>query len=92
MQPAGAKQDSAGGAQGAGKMNTIRWDQNTLMSVCDEPDQHVVVNDKKWRFDYDRRLGPLWLRKDGIERCCQNPSKAVWDAFEKWLTRKRLAG
>lgn len=85
MQSAGAEQDSTGGAQGAGGMKTIRWDQNTLLSVCDEPDQHVVVNGKVWRFDYDRRLGPLWLRKDGTERRCQNPNKAVWDAFNEWI-------
>jgi len=43
------------------------------------------VNGKVWRFDYDRRFGPLWLKKDGSERRCQNPKKAVWTAFEQWL-------
>jgi hypothetical protein len=66
-------------------MKTIRWDKNTLVSMCDEPDQQVMVNGKVWRFDYDRRLGPLWLRKDGSDRRCQNPNKAVWAAFEEWI-------
>ena len=66
-------------------MKSIRWDENTIITVCDLADQEITVNGKVWRFDYDRRLGPLWLKKDGSERRCQNPSKAVWKAFEQWL-------
>lgn len=71
-------------------MKTIRWDANMLVFVCDKPDQQIVVNGKVWRFDYDRHLGPLWLRKDGSERRCQNPNKAVWAAFEAWLKNTEL--
>lgn len=66
-------------------MRTIGWDKDTLVTVADFTDQEIIVNGRVWRFDFDRRLGPLWLRKDGMERRCQNPNKAVWDAFEKWL-------
>ena len=63
----------------------IRWDANTIISVSDFCNQEVAVSGKVWRFDYCRRLGPLWLRKDGTERKCQNPHSAVWKAFETWL-------
>ena len=66
-------------------MKSIRWDENTIITVCDLVDQEITVNGKVWRFDYDRRFGPLWLKKDGSERRCQNPKKAVWTAFEQWL-------
>jgi hypothetical protein len=66
-------------------MKSIRWDENTIITVSDFSDQEITVNGKVWRFDYDRRLGPLWLKKDGTERCCQNPNKRVWAAFEQWL-------
>ncbi len=66
-------------------MKSIRWDENTIITFSDFSDQEITVNGKVWRFDYDRRLGPLWLKKDGSERSCQNPNKAVWKAFEQWL-------
>lgn len=50
----------------------------------DAYDQEIRVNGRVWRFDHDERLGPLWLRKDGSERKCQCPGKAVWRAWEKW--------
>lgn len=65
-------------------MKSIRFDANTIITVCDLPDQQVIVNGKVWRFDYDEMFGPLWLRKDGNERRCQNPKKSVWRAFEQW--------
>ena len=71
-------------------MKSIRWDENTIITVSDFSDQQITVNGKVWRFDYDRRLGPLWLKKDGTERNCQNPNKAVWAAFEQWLIEYEL--
>jgi hypothetical protein len=71
-------------------MKSIRWDKNTIITVCDLADQKITVNGKVWRFDYDRRLGPLWLRKDGSERRCQSPNKAVWTAFEQWRIEHEL--
>jgi len=50
-------------------------------------DQEITVNGRVWRFDFDKWYGPLWLRKDGSERKCQNPNKAVWKEFEKWEKR-----
>ncbi len=66
-------------------MKSIRWDENTIITVSDFSDQEITVNGKVWRFDYDRHFGPLWLKKDGSERSCQNPNKSVWAAFEQWL-------
>jgi len=65
-------------------MKNIWFNQNLVVTVCDLPDQQVVVNGKVWRFDYDKHFGPLWLTKQGNERRCQNPNKAVWAAFEEW--------
>lgn len=56
-----------------------------IVTGPDEIDQEVRVRGRVWRFDYCRRLGPTWLRKDGMPRKCQNPSKAVWREFERWL-------
>lgn len=56
-----------------------------LVHGADEPDQSIVVNGRKWRFDFDRMFGPLWLKSNGTtERKCQNPSRSVWAEFEKW--------
>jgi hypothetical protein len=65
-------------------MRSIRFNDTTIISVCDTPNQEVIVNGRIWRFDYDCWFGPLWLKKDGTERKCQNPNKAVWRAFENW--------
>ncbi len=65
-------------------MKDIWLDSSTVITVCDLADQQVIVNGKIWQFDYDRHFGPLWLKKDGSERRCQNPNKQVWKAFEQW--------
>ncbi len=66
-------------------MKSIRVSPETIISVCDSPDNEIVVAGRIWRFDFDRYLGPTWLKKDGSDRKCQNPSKKVWDAFKKWF-------
>lgn len=58
-----------------------------LVHGADASDQEIVVNGRVWRFDYDEHCGPLWLRKDGAERKCQNPNKAVWREFDAWYER-----
>jgi hypothetical protein len=58
---------------------------DAIVSVCDMPDNKITVNGRTWRFDFDRYFGPLWLKKDGTERKCQNPNKRVWEAFDYWL-------
>jgi hypothetical protein len=71
-------------------MNSIRISPTTIISVCDAPDNEITVNGRVWRFDFDRHLGPTWLRKDGSNRKCQNPGKQVWDAFGKWFNEYHL--
>ena len=66
-------------------MKSIRISPDAIASVCDMPDNEIVVNGRVWRFDFDRHLGPLWLKKDGTERKCQMPGAAVWREFAKWL-------
>ena len=66
-------------------MKDIWLDSATVITVADIFDQQVSVNGRIWRFDFDRHLGPLWLKKDKSERRCQNPNKQVWKAFEQWL-------
>ena len=68
-------------------MKDIWLSPTTVITVCDLPNQQVTVQGRVWRFDYDRHFGPLWLRKDGTERSCQNPKKEVWTAFELWLKK-----
>lgn len=60
-----------------------------LVHGTDACDQQITVNGRVWRFDHDERIGPLWLRKDGMERKCQCPGKAVWNEWEKWHKRWR---
>lgn len=62
----------------------IRLDKNTIITVADYPGKQVVVNGKVWSFDYSKYWGPVWLKKNGDDRKCQNPNKAVWAAFEEW--------
>jgi hypothetical protein len=58
-------------------------------TVChiDYPDGYgeVVVDGRKWSFDFHDYLGPTFLKKNGEVRKCQNPKKAVWAAFEEWF-------
>jgi hypothetical protein len=62
-----------------------------LVHGPDYVNQVVTVNGRKWRFDFDEWMGPLWLRADGYtERQNQNPPKAVWRAFERWCKRHSL--
>ena len=58
---------------------------NAIVSVCDKPNNVIRVKGRTWRFDFDRHLGPTWLKKDGSERKCQYPNRLVWLAFEQWL-------
>lgn len=64
---------------------------NRVVGIVHGPDacdQEIKVLGRVWRFDYDRHCGPLWLRKDGQARKCQNPSNtAVWRAFARWERR-----
>ena len=71
-------------------MKSIRWDKNTIISAPDYVGAEVVVNGRVWRFDYCQQSGPLWIKKNGTDRKCQNPNKAVWDAFEQWRIKHEL--
>jgi len=71
-------------------MKSIRWNETTIITLADYPGQQVVVNGRIWAFDYCEQFGPIWLKKDGTERKCQNPNKAVWRAFEQWLIEHEL--
>jgi len=71
-------------------MKSIRISPTAIKSGCDAPDNEIAVNGRGWRFDFDRHLGPTWLRKDGSDRKCQNPSKAVWDAYGNWFDQYQL--
>jgi hypothetical protein len=66
-------------------MKSIRVSPTAIISVCDEPDNEIIVNGRVWRFDFYRYFGPTWLKKNGEIRKCQNPKKAVWKAFGKWF-------
>lgn len=59
-----------------------------IVSGAEFRDQRVIVDGKEWRFDYDKHLGPHWMRKNGEPRSCQCPTNSkVWAAFDKWLSK-----
>lgn len=71
------------------RMATILQGGQTV-GVVHGPDaceQTITVNGRIWRFDHDEHAGPLWLRRDGVERKCQNPNRAVWKAWTAWEKR-----
>lgn len=70
-------------------MKSIRLDANTIITMPDCLGEQIIVNNRVWSFDFDCRLGPIWLKKDGTDRKCQNPNKAVWAAFEKWRKKQK---
>lgn len=58
----------------------------------DYRDSHgsVIVDGRKWEFDFEDYGGPLWLKKNGGSRKCQFPTnKKVWAAFKEWLDEYR---
>ena len=67
-------------------MKDIWINSSTVITMPDAFYQQIVVRGRIWRFDYCRRGGPLWLRKDWVPRACQCPTDpAVWRAFNRWL-------
>ena len=58
-------------------------------SVCfiDYEDGHgsAIVDGREWEWSFVEYGGPLFLKKNGEARKCQNPKKSVWAAFEEWL-------
>lgn len=75
------------------RIATITDDSGNVTGLVHGPDfcdQEITVKGRVWRFDFDEWCGPLWLRKDGHERKCQNPNKAVWKAFEKWQKENKV--
>lgn len=48
----------------------------------------AIINGRTWRWSFHEWAGPLFLKKDGSERKCQNPNKKVWDAFQEWLDKR----
>jgi hypothetical protein len=61
------------------------------ISHADVFNQEIEADGKVWRFDYDRRFGPLWLKKNGEPLKNQCPPIAVWDAFDLWLKKYSAA-
>ncbi len=79
------------GGEGVKVIATIHDDEGRRIGMVhgpDEIDQSVTVNGKEWRFDFDKRFGPTWLRKDGEPRKCQNPKQTVWMMFQEWLDKR----
>jgi hypothetical protein len=51
--------------------------------------QSVKVKGKVWRFDFDLMLGPSWIGVSGKVLENQNPPRAVWDEFDRWLEAQK---
>jgi hypothetical protein len=66
---------------------------NDGMTFIDGPsaEGRAIVNNYVWRWEYSEMGGPLFLRKDGTARKCQNPNKKVWKAFDSWLQKYKNA-
>jgi hypothetical protein len=71
----------------SGTMRITKLAYGAIVCGPDKINQKILVNGRVWRFDFDRWFGPLWLRADGETRKCQNPKKAVWQAFQEWLEK-----
>jgi hypothetical protein len=65
-------------------MKSIRLSPTCIVTMPDAFDQEINVDGRIWRFEYDRHLGPCWLKKNGEPRECQVPHKRVWEEFDKW--------
>ena len=44
----------------------------------------ALVGRRVWRWEFDRRFGPIFVRADG-EPTKRRPTAAVWAAFDAWL-------
>lgn len=45
----------------------------------------LVVDGKKWPFEFSKRFGPVFLTKDGEPKVNQPAERhPVWVEFEKW--------
>jgi hypothetical protein len=55
--------------------------------ICLSEDRRgeAIVGKRVWRWSFDSRFGPLWLRRDGEPLKDQDPVQAVWDAFQAWF-------
>lgn len=72
-------------------MKSIRF-LGGVLSVPDVVCAEICVLGRWWAFDYDRQFGPLWLKRNGEPRKCQNPSRAVWSEFERWRAIYEASG
>lgn len=71
--------------------NSINCNGNLDKDYCIKGCSHaqwvdiLVVNGKKWTFEYNKRFGPTFLTKEGSPRAHQpNEGHPVWKAFKKW--------
>lgn len=60
-------------------------DSQGIVTISDA----VEGSEGKWRWEFDERFGPTWLKKNGDPRKCQNPGKAAWAAFDRWYEEYR---
>ena len=66
-------------------MKGTRLKDGTFIDGPDVICQSITVDGKVWRFDFDSRFGPLWLKADGwTPRKNQNVSQVVWNHFDAW--------
>jgi len=72
--------------------NSINCNGNLDKDYCIKGCSHaqwvdiLVVNGKKYPFEFNQRFGPVFLRKDGEPKVNQPSEKhPVWAEFEKWL-------
>lgn len=71
--------------------NSVNCSDNLDKDYCTNGCSHalwmdtLIVNGKKWLFEYNPRFGPVFLRKDGEHKVHQPGEKhPVWKEFEKW--------
>jgi len=49
----------------------------------------VIVNGRRWNFEFNPWFGPLFLNSSGEPKKVQPAEKhPVWDEFQKWHDRK----
>ena len=76
----------------ADAMKSIRLSPTCIVSGPEVIGAEICVKGRWWRFDYSYYIGPLWLKKNGEARTCQNPNRAVWEEFIKWRALYEATG
>lgn len=70
-------------------MPCTRIPDGFVCSFTDYPDETITVRGTVYRFEWSDRFGPVWLRKDGLDRKNQNIPRHVVEAMQRHIEAKK---